>query len=413
MSLIVALFLGLTISAEEIFRDRKILAREYFLSLSRGSYLTAKISVLTVVSALQILLFLIVANPVLEIRDLFPAYWLALFTTAICACLIGLNVSSAFRSAVAIYISIPLLMIPMMVLSGAMFPFDKLNRNIGSVGKVPVIAEMMPTRWTYEALMVKQYTGNEYEKLVYDLKQQISNSDFTAVYRIPKIREALDETIEQVSSGKTDSYTRLALVSNEVKRLSNAGIATPFPGSDSLTPDLFTRSLGLRLSEWLEESNKEYVRRGNMADSNLDNFINDNRSYISGIYDGCHNDKLEEIMRKYYEKNKILEYRNRLIQNIDPIYLEPESGSIPQFRAHFMAPAKIFMGKKTDTFAFNIILVLLSSVVLYIILYFEVLKKLITFIEDVDNQKNKNRVCIAHFFYICTITSVPDERDCK
>ena len=35
MSLIVALFLGLTISAEEIFRDRKILKREHFLNLSR------------------------------------------------------------------------------------------------------------------------------------------------------------------------------------------------------------------------------------------------------------------------------------------------------------------------------------------------------------------------------------------
>ncbi|MBN2862980.1 MAG: ATP-binding cassette domain-containing protein, partial [Bacteroidales bacterium] len=38
MSLIVALFLGLTISAEEIFRDRKILKREHFLNLSRSSY---------------------------------------------------------------------------------------------------------------------------------------------------------------------------------------------------------------------------------------------------------------------------------------------------------------------------------------------------------------------------------------
>ncbi len=43
MSLIVALFLGLTLSAEEIFRDRKILKRERFLNLSRTSYLSAKI----------------------------------------------------------------------------------------------------------------------------------------------------------------------------------------------------------------------------------------------------------------------------------------------------------------------------------------------------------------------------------
>ena len=33
-------------------------------------------------------------------------------------------------------------MIPMMVLSGAMFSFDKLNRTIGSVNKVPFVADM-------------------------------------------------------------------------------------------------------------------------------------------------------------------------------------------------------------------------------------------------------------------------------
>jgi hypothetical protein len=39
MSVVVALFLGLTVSAEEIFRDRKILEREKYLNISRLSYL--------------------------------------------------------------------------------------------------------------------------------------------------------------------------------------------------------------------------------------------------------------------------------------------------------------------------------------------------------------------------------------
>ena len=58
MCIIVALFLGLTLSAEEIFRDRKILKREHFLRLSRGSYLVAKVSILVIISGAQTLLFL-------------------------------------------------------------------------------------------------------------------------------------------------------------------------------------------------------------------------------------------------------------------------------------------------------------------------------------------------------------------
>ena len=63
MSLIVALFLGLTISAEEIFRDRKILKREHFLNLSRSSYLLSKIVILIMISAIQTFLFIIDCKP--------------------------------------------------------------------------------------------------------------------------------------------------------------------------------------------------------------------------------------------------------------------------------------------------------------------------------------------------------------
>ena len=83
MSIIVALFLGLTISAEEIFHDRKILKREQFLNLSRNGYLLAKILLLLGISALQSFLFILVANSILEIRGMFFNYWLALFATAV------------------------------------------------------------------------------------------------------------------------------------------------------------------------------------------------------------------------------------------------------------------------------------------------------------------------------------------
>ena len=46
MSIIVALFMGLTVSAEEIIRDRKILRRESFLNLSWNSYLMSKLIIL-------------------------------------------------------------------------------------------------------------------------------------------------------------------------------------------------------------------------------------------------------------------------------------------------------------------------------------------------------------------------------
>ena len=57
MSVIVAIFLGLIVSAEEIFKDKKILKREMFLNLSRTSYLLSKITILIILSAIQTFLF--------------------------------------------------------------------------------------------------------------------------------------------------------------------------------------------------------------------------------------------------------------------------------------------------------------------------------------------------------------------
>ena len=209
MSLIVALFLGLTISAEEIFRDRKILKREHFLNLSRSSYLLSKIVILIFISAIQTFLFIMIANPILSIKGMFFNYWIALFTTAFCANMLGLNISASFNSAITIYIVIPLLIIPMMVLSGAMFPFDKLNRKIGSVEKVPVIAELIPTRWTYEALMVTQFKDNRYSKVIYNkekesyymLQKKISEAEFNKIHRIKALRDALETSVRELQSG--------------------------------------------------------------------------------------------------------------------------------------------------------------------------------------------------------------------
>ena len=220
MSLIVALFLGLMVSAEEIVKDRKILKREKFLNLSRSSYYISKIFILFVISAIQSFLFIMIANSVLGIKSMYFTYWFALFSTAAFANILGLNISATFNSAVTIYILIPLIMIPMMVLSGAMFSFDKLNRTVGRVDKVPFIAEMMVTKWGYEALMVHQFKDNEYTKQFYELEKQESQSDFKKVYYLPEMRDRLSRidkelgNINQVDVSKGD----LLVIINEIKK---------------------------------------------------------------------------------------------------------------------------------------------------------------------------------------------------
>ena len=71
MAVVVAIFMGLMVSAEEIIRDRRLLQRESFLNLSRISYYNSKIALLVVISALQTAVFVLIGNSILEIRGMF------------------------------------------------------------------------------------------------------------------------------------------------------------------------------------------------------------------------------------------------------------------------------------------------------------------------------------------------------
>ncbi len=409
MSLIVALFLGLTISAEEIFRDRKILKREHFLNLSRHSYLLSKIALLLLISSIQTLLFVAIANPILGIKGMYFHYWLALFTTSFCANMIGLNISASFNSAITIYIVIPLLIIPMMVLSGAMFPFDKLNRKIGNVDKVPFIAELMPTRWTYEALIVSQFIDNKYNQTAftkqgetnYDLLKKISEAEFNKTYRLKALREALQTVLFEYRSNPKNignnedflvkksvrKFSKLSLLKNELEKMSSVYHVPEFNYISDLTPYEFNPGIADSLTKYLIRIDKIFGQISNTMQDKKDIFYNMNDIKLKKLEDDYYNHKLEDLVTKPYEAKKILVYNNTLVQNTDPIYLDPYKKGFLDFRTHFFAPSKYIFGLKTDTFVFNISLVLLSSLFFYFVLYFELLGRAVRFFENFKFRK--------------------------
>ncbi|MEN9394592.1 MAG: hypothetical protein RL362_813, partial [Bacteroidota bacterium] len=79
-AVVVALFLGLTVSAEEILKDKKILKRERYLGHSYASYLSSKLAVLYFISMIQTASFVAVGNYILEIPGMFLPFWIVLFS---------------------------------------------------------------------------------------------------------------------------------------------------------------------------------------------------------------------------------------------------------------------------------------------------------------------------------------------
>ena len=275
-------------------------------------------------------------------------------------------------------------MIPQMALGGAMFSFDKLNRAVGSVEGVPPVCEIMATRWVYEGLMVRQYKDNKFEQRFYDIERDMYTADFKTVYYLPELEERIDYCINNVDvnndSVKSIVAEKLALLKNELFKESVRVTDVKFGYNDDLVPDKFTSEIGYYTSDYIKSLNKYYSGVYNYMNSRKEKIIN----YLDQNYPGeynkrrkeYHNEAVSDIVRKIYEKNKIIAYKDRLIQQTEPIYETPWIDNPFDFRAQFYSPSKHFAGRDIDTFWFNMWMVWVMTIVGYVALYFDWLKKI-------------------------------------
>ncbi|MBI5010832.1 MAG: ATP-binding cassette domain-containing protein, partial [Bacteroidia bacterium] len=220
MSVIVAIFMGLTVSAEEIIKDRKILKREAFLNLSWNSYLMSKVFVQFAISAIQAFTFVLVGNGITEIKGMLFQYWLVLFTCWAGANMLGLVISDSFKAVVTIYILIPFLVIPQIILSGVMVKFEKLNPNISSPSAIPFYGEFITARWGYEALAVNQFIYNKFENQFYEYEKMKSRGNFKRNFWCTEMKSKLELITNSLKKGERneDFINNLTIVRNEIAK---------------------------------------------------------------------------------------------------------------------------------------------------------------------------------------------------
>jgi ABC transport system ATP-binding/permease protein len=402
IAVIIALFMGLTVSAEEIIKDRKIQKRESFLNLSRSSYLLSKVTILFLLSAIQTLTFVLIGNVILEIHGMTVHYWLILFSVSCFANLLGLNISSSFNSAVTIYILIPLLLIPQMILSGAIFSFDKLNDAVSTKGRVPVIADFMASRWAFEALAVHQYKNNDYEFMIYDFEAIESRSAYVKSYLIPELQSRIEKSRSLLKSinpeEKSKGAEEFAIIAHEAGKLAQENIANPVPvGFDPLKEDagpVFNRLYGFfeQVSDYYTEVQNKASDKKELALNYMETMVEG--SNLNDLMNKHHNEGLMDLVKNLKAKNRIEEFERKLIQQIDPIYKQPENirGSM-DYSAHFLAPTKHLFGQYIDTFWFNLTVIWFMTILLYFTLYFEALKVLIDRIGQLGGRiKGKQQI---------------------
>ncbi|MFO7668829.1 MAG: ATP-binding cassette domain-containing protein [Bacteroidales bacterium] len=389
MSVIVAIFMGLTVSAEEIIKDRKILKREAFLNLSWSGYLLSKVSVQWLISAIQAFTFVIIGNTMMGIKGMYFEYWLVLFSSWAAANVMGLLISDSFKTVVTIYILIPFLVIPQIILSGIIVKFENLNPQISSPKKIPWYGEVITARWAYEGLATYQFMNNKYQVNFYDQNKLQSIGNLKANFHIKQLLNKIDfveRNLDQPESAEMVAYS-LEVLRNEIRNefrermiLKSYHEATPgysMKFSEQLYPGQITQEVILYTREYLEALQEFYKETFRNARNEIDE--------ITKSFDF---EELKKLQRNYSNKtleefvtnNKTFDYytefkrKGEMIQKRDPIYLDPTHKFI---KAHFYAPRKRVAGVFYPTLWVNVGVIWLMTLGIYLLLYFRVLKKLL------------------------------------
>lgn len=386
MSIVVALFMGLTVSAEEIFRDRKLLEREKFLNISRLSYLVSKINFLFILSAIQTFSFVLVANLILEVKGMLLQQWIILFSTACFGNMLGLNISAGMRTAVSIYILIPLILVPQLLLGGAMIKFDDLHRSITRKVYVPVVGDIMVTRWAYEALTVEQFRRNRFERPFFRYDMEISQNDWNATFLVPTLKAIADESL--FARKYPDQYEYFG---NNFKKLNYH--LTDIAAETGIVPGRWMSRLNIEdyndyaageVKSYLDSARSVFRLRTRNVTEKKDSLYKEisekmGEAAFIELREENYNDNLADYVLNRLNPNKIYDAGYKLVQKADPVFMRPGS---KYGRAHFFAPYKLLGNMRIDTLIFNIAAIWIMTAVLFVTLYYNLLKAFIKFLES-------------------------------
>jgi ABC transport system ATP-binding/permease protein len=369
LSVVVAIFLGLVLSAGEILKERNMLEKEEYLEFSRFSYINSKIMYLFPVIAMQTFLYVLTGNLILGIHNMVLFYWIVLFSSACFGVLFGLTCSGSVKNADVLYKRVlPFMIALQLILGGGIIPYERMNLGTGRY--TPLLADFMVSRWGYEALAVKQFTDNKYEKLVYDTDKKLSQASFYSSYVIPRLQEALIRCLHTSNEDSVVLYT--GLLKNEMLKIKSFPDVYPFEFVNDLGDLKKKENLSVEAHDYLTYLSlrfyDQYKKLGQKKTLLLDSLNKTlGKETLSAIHRDNFNNALENVVTN---KNYSLPYvmiGEELVRTRGNIYEEPTSN---YGRARLFSPKKQLNNQKTETIWFNISVIWLFTSVCYLLVLF-------------------------------------------
>jgi len=310
--------------------------------------------------------------------------------------MLGLNISSALNSVVTIYILIPFILVPQLLLSGVIVKFDKLHKTFASHKYVPFVGDLMTSRWAFEALAVTQFRDNAWEKNFFEIDRKKSYYEFKFNYLVPELINKLDECDRymQKPTAEIDINKNLLILHNEIEILENNFSKKSFKKLSQINKKDFNQDISDNVRNYLETKKKYFQKKYNESTVEADKKFTEvskqyaNKDELISLKEDNFNISLSDLLTNKNSFQTVFETDDRILQMTKPIFKDPESN---YGRSHFYAPYKFLFGYKINTLWFNIGFIWFTTLIMYIALIFDWLKKALTLGDKVSFKKRKDK----------------------
>jgi hypothetical protein len=251
---------------------------------------------------------------------------------------------------------------------------------------VPIVGDIMASRWAFEALAVEQFQDNRFEKLFFDQELIMSESYFRTAFLIPRLQYKLEECNRLEDEGKKNDpkfISDLNIIFNEIQILQKSAQLPPFDNLQKLNSAGFNNQISEETNGYLRFIKAQFSELSSLAGQKKD--LTYRKLVDSLSADGVfrlkqknYNKALSDWVLNTNEVTKYLETDNRIVQKHEPVFMLPNH---PWGRAQFYAPMKYFNGQYVKTLWFNLAIMWLFSLLLFISLQVDLLRRVISYFE--------------------------------
>jgi hypothetical protein len=300
---------------------------------------------------------------------MFLLNWLIFFSSFSFGILLGLIFSDTHRSLEIIYArTIPLVIILQLLFGGGFIDINSVRP--GGKNYTLLFSDFMVSRWGYEAAMVNQFRNNDYERRFYDTDRSYALSEINTLYILPAIKTQLNYCKSHVQDQSDTLNTLLNSINYTLDQLAANHDIFPYENIHHLTMDDFNETLADDAAEYIEYLEFYFfsqMERSEKLREQMEKKIADSlgTDYLNELRTKCYNYAVANKVLKKDLSESIKYYRGVPLQTRYPVYQYPHSnfGRAPMF-----IPEKQFSGERIDTIEFNISIIWLINLLLYVIL---------------------------------------------